>query len=87
MFFCLSGSDNKIFIWNCGTGEPLVGIELPDLILSASFNYNGSRVAVTTKDKMIRILDPRTGSEIKVSSLDIFLLLYQSMSVVVAIRQ
>ncbi|CAI9741049.1 coronin-1C-A isoform X1 [Octopus vulgaris] len=60
-----AGSDNKIFIWNCGTGEPLVEIELPDLILSVSFNYNGSRVAVTTKDKMIRILDPRTGSEIK----------------------
>ncbi|GAB1607962.1 coronin-1C-A-like isoform X1 [Argonauta hians] len=60
-----AGSDNKIFIWNCGTGEPLVKIDLPDLILSASFNYNGSRVAVTTKDKMIRILDPRTGAELK----------------------
>ncbi|CAE1244346.1 CORO1B_1C_6 [Acanthosepion pharaonis] len=59
-----AGSDNKIFLWNCGTGEPLVEIELPDLILSASFNMNGSRVAVTTKDKMLRVLDPRTGEEI-----------------------
>lgn len=59
-----AGSDNKIFVWNCGTGEALVEIELPDLILSASFSPNGSRVAVTTKDKMIRVLDPRTGEEL-----------------------
>ncbi|KAL5017329.1 hypothetical protein ScPMuIL_006918 [Solemya velum] len=59
-----AGSDNKVFIWNVGTGEPLVEIDLPDLPLCASFSYNGSRMCITSKDKKLRVLDPRTGEVI-----------------------
>uniref|UniRef100_A0A3Q3IPR0 Coronin n=1 Tax=Monopterus albus TaxID=43700 RepID=A0A3Q3IPR0_MONAL len=38
------------------------------LLLSVSFNSNGSRLAVTSKDKRVRVLDPRTGKVLQVSS-------------------
>ena len=57
-----AGSDNKIFIWNVATAEILTEIDIhPDMIYTAVWNYNGSKVATTCKDKMIRIFDPRTG--------------------------
>lgn len=43
--------------------------ELPDFALSMSFNYNGSRLACTAKDKKLRILDSHTGSIVKVNTL------------------
>lgn len=60
-----AGSDNKIILWNVGTGEAMVETELPDFALSMSFNYNGSRLACTAKDKKLRILDSHTGSIVK----------------------
>ncbi|KAJ8312488.1 hypothetical protein KUTeg_009861 [Tegillarca granosa] len=56
-----AGSDNKIFVWNAGTSEALLEISVPDQILSASFNYNGSKLVTTCKDKMMRVFNPRTG--------------------------
>ena len=66
----LPGSDNKIFIWNVGTGEALVEIATVDLPLSASWNYDGSRIITSSKDKKLRIIDPRTGNIIKVSKIE-----------------
>ncbi|XP_071094408.1 coronin-1C-like isoform X1 [Haliotis cracherodii] len=56
-----AGSDNKIYIWNVGTGEVLNEIDLPDLPLCASFNFNGSKFACTCKDKKLRVFNARTG--------------------------
>ncbi|KAH9413710.1 Coronin-1C [Dermatophagoides pteronyssinus] len=56
-----AGADCKIIIWNVGTGEILSAISLPDLIFHVSWCWNGSRIVTTTKDKKIRIYDPRTG--------------------------
>lgn len=57
-----AGSDNLVLIWNVGTGEAIVRIDChPDMIYSACWNWDGSRVVTTCKDKKIRILDPRTG--------------------------
>lgn len=57
-----AGSDNLVLIWNVGTGECLVRIDShPDVIYSACWNWDGSRLVTTCKDKRIRILDPRTG--------------------------
>lgn len=36
------------------------------LLLSVSFNSDGSRLAVTSKDRRIRVLDPRTGKILQV---------------------
>uniref|UniRef100_A0A3Q1IMN5 DUF1899 domain-containing protein n=1 Tax=Anabas testudineus TaxID=64144 RepID=A0A3Q1IMN5_ANATE len=38
------------------------------LLFSVSFSYDGSRLAVTSKDRRIRVLDPRTGKILQVSS-------------------
>jgi len=62
------GSDNKIFIWNVGTAEVVTEIDLPDLPLSASWNWDGSKLVATCKDKKIRLLDPRTGTVERVIS-------------------
>ncbi|KAI4787874.1 hypothetical protein KUCAC02_036199 [Chaenocephalus aceratus] len=37
------------------------------LLLSVSFNSDGSRLAVTSKDRRVRVLDPRTGKILQVS--------------------
>ncbi|CAH8665567.1 unnamed protein product [Dicrocoelium dendriticum] len=60
-----AGADNMIYIWNVAAEEPLIEIAFPDIILSASFNYNGSRVVTTCKDRHTRVFNPRTGEIIK----------------------
>lgn len=57
-----AGSDNLVIIWNVGTGEALVRIDShPDVVYSACWNWDGSRLVTTCKDKKIRLLEPRTG--------------------------
>lgn len=56
-----AGSDNKVCLWNVGTGECLLNFVLPDLVLSGCWNWDGSEVLFTCKDKTIRRVDPRTG--------------------------
>jgi len=58
-----AGSDNLVVIWNVGTGEPSQVIEChPDLVYSACWNWDGSKLLTTCKDKKIRIIDPRSGT-------------------------
>ncbi|XP_039752789.1 coronin-1C-A isoform X2 [Pararge aegeria] len=57
-----AGSDNQIAIWNVGTGEVLLSLDChPDLIYSACWNWTGSKLLTTCRDKKIRIIDPRKG--------------------------
>ncbi|CAH2052601.1 unnamed protein product, partial [Iphiclides podalirius] len=57
-----AGSDNQIAIWNVGTGEVLINLDChPDLIYSACWNWTGSKLLTTCRDKKIRIIDPRKG--------------------------
>ncbi|XP_055689306.1 coronin-6 isoform X1 [Lutzomyia longipalpis] len=57
-----AGSDNQVVIWNVGTGEVLVHISChPDIVYSACWNWDGSKLVTTCKDKKIRIINPRTG--------------------------
>lgn len=56
-----SGSDNRIIIWDVGTAEAITVIEHPDLAFHCAWNWDGSRLATTCKDKKIRIYDARTG--------------------------
>ncbi|KAM3723670.1 Coronin-like protein [Dirofilaria immitis] len=56
------GGENKLLIWNVGTGDALLEISgHPDMIWSVSFNYDGSRFVTTSKDKKIRVIDSHTG--------------------------
>lgn len=67
-----SGADLRLLIWNVGTGEALIEIAgHPDLIWSVAFNYNGSKVVTTCKDKKVRVIDPRSGAILQVCILSI----------------
>ncbi|KAL1129795.1 hypothetical protein AAG570_012739 [Ranatra chinensis] len=58
-----AGSDNQVAIWNVGIGEVLVHIDChPDIVYSASWNWDGSQLLTTCKDKKMRIINPRTGA-------------------------
>jgi len=56
------GSDNNVCIWNVGTGTCLLNFALPELVLSGSWNWDGSEIIFTCKDKKIRRVDPRNGN-------------------------
>lgn len=58
----LIGSDNQVVIWNVGVGEPLIHIDChPDIVFSASWNFDGSQLLTTCKDKKLRLINPRSG--------------------------
>ncbi|XP_072099414.1 coronin-1C-like isoform X3 [Mobula birostris] len=56
-----AGSDNMIIVWNVGTGEPLITLDdlHTDLIYNVCWNRNGSLICTTSKDKKVRIINPR----------------------------
>jgi len=57
-----AGFDHLVIIWNITNSVPVNIINCHvDTIFSISFNRNGSLLATTSKDKMLRILDPRSG--------------------------
>ncbi|XP_036407052.1 coronin-2A-like isoform X2 [Megalops cyprinoides] len=60
--------DYKVMVWNLDTPEQVIknpvrtiGVHT-DLVLSMSFNTDGSQLATSCKDKKIRIINPRTGA-------------------------
>ncbi|KAM4598525.1 coronin-1A [Polymixia lowei] len=59
-----AGCDNVVILWNVARGEAVVRIDTvhPDLIYSACWNRDGSRILTSCKDKTLRILDPRKGT-------------------------
>lgn len=57
-----SGADNMMVLWDVGNGCALTEIAChPDCPLSVSWNYDGSLIATTCKDKTLRVIDPRKG--------------------------
>ncbi|CAF3833293.1 unnamed protein product [Rotaria sordida] len=61
-----SGSDMKIFIWNVSKSAILSTVDChTEAILSVAWNYNGSRIVTSCKDKMFRVINPRTGEIIQ----------------------
>ncbi|XP_078476291.1 coronin-1C [Lampetra planeri] len=61
-----AGCDNVIIVWNVGTGDAV--LSLPDLhgdlIYSAAWNRVGSLVVTASRDKRVRVIDPRKGCTI-----------------------
>ena len=56
-----AGADALVVVWNVGTGSTLFEFDgfHSDLIYSLSWNYDGSVLATSCKDKKIRLIDPR----------------------------
>uniref|UniRef100_A0A3Q1B3I9 Coronin n=1 Tax=Amphiprion ocellaris TaxID=80972 RepID=A0A3Q1B3I9_AMPOC len=76
-----SAYDYKVLLWDVSQAgavirQPVRVVLMPvhhrypseALLLSVSFNTDGSRLAVTSKDRRVRVLDPRTGKILQVSS-------------------
>ncbi|XP_074136157.1 coronin-2A isoform X1 [Sminthopsis crassicaudata] len=63
-----TGYDYKLMIWNLDTKESVISNPVKtidfhqDVILSMSFNTDGSLLATTCKDRKIRVFDPRAGT-------------------------
>ncbi|XP_068612143.1 coronin-2A-like [Brachionichthys hirsutus] len=75
-----SAYDHKVLLWDVSQvgavlRYPVRVVLMPvlqrypseTLLLSVSFNSDGSRLAVTSKDRRVRILDPRAGKILQVS--------------------
>ncbi|XP_077293080.1 coronin-2B-like [Arctopsyche grandis] len=57
-----AGFDYLIIVWDIGKGEAMNVIEChTDVIYCMSFNRDGSLLATTSKDKKLRIIEPRSG--------------------------
>lgn len=57
----------QILIWNLEIGEPVKMIDChTDVILSMSFNTDGSLLATSCKDKKMRVIEPRSGAVMQV---------------------
>jgi len=56
-----AASDFAVKVWDIEKGKDVLSLEAQhgDLIQSIDWNYNGSLLATSCKDKKIRILDPR----------------------------
>jgi len=58
-----AGFDYVIFIWDIETASPIQTLEMhTDTIFSVSWNFDGSLIGTTSKDKMLRCIDARSGA-------------------------
>jgi WD40 repeat protein len=51
--------DNTLQVWNIYTGDTYAKIPTNETALSLDWNYNGSLLGFTNKEKMVHIVDPR----------------------------
>ena len=67
----MAGCDNAIIIWNVGTGEALINLDdmHSDMIYNVSWSRNGSLICTASKDKKVRVIDPRKQEIVAVSVL------------------
>jgi len=57
--------DNFIKIWDAEKGTDKVSIEdHPGMVLDLIWNYDGHHLLSSCKDKMVRVIDPRTGAQV-----------------------
>ncbi|NXH41730.1 COR2A protein, partial [Dicaeum eximium] len=69
-----SGYDYKIMIWNIGVKDAVLSKPVKildvhkDVVLSMSFNRDGSLLATACRDKKIRVIDPRAGAVLQEGS-------------------
>ena len=54
-----AGQEGRLIVWDVSKGEAAIIFDLPAFVLSMSFNFIGDKLAVTCKDKFLRVLDVR----------------------------
>jgi coronin-1B/1C/6 len=67
-----TSTDYSVKIWDVATGQAKLSVSGPtDIIQSLAWSSDGQRLAITSKDKLVRVADPRTGKfEVEKSSHD-----------------
>jgi len=56
-------ADNFLKIWDAEKGVDKTSVEdHPAMILDIMWNYDGSQIVTSCKDKMVRVVDPRSGA-------------------------
>jgi WD40 repeat protein len=56
----------QVFGWNVATGKPVIEISChTDTIYSISFNWLGTHLVTTSKDKKLRVIDARSGQVVQ----------------------
>ncbi|TRZ12113.1 hypothetical protein HGM15179_014995 [Zosterops borbonicus] len=69
-----SGYDYKIMIWNLDVEDTIISKPVKildchrDVVLSMSFNTDGSLLATACRDRKIRVIDPRAGTVLQEGS-------------------
>ncbi|NXX45266.1 COR2A protein, partial [Tricholaema leucomelas] len=69
-----SGYDYKIMIWNLDSKDAVISNPVKildihkDVVLSMSFNTDGSLLATACRDRKIRLIDPRAGAVLQEAS-------------------
>jgi len=57
-----TGADLDVRVWDIEKGSTIAQVQAgSDIIQSAAWNFDGSLVAAASKDKKVRIVDPRAG--------------------------
>lgn len=58
-----SSNDFTVKLWDVEQGKNIITVDgHTDIIMSVDWNYNGSQLASTCKDKKLRVYDPRTNT-------------------------
>ncbi|KAK9449647.1 uncharacterized protein V1518DRAFT_414284 [Limtongia smithiae] len=55
-----SSADYTVKFWDIEAGKPQATLKHKDMVLSMAFNYTGSLIVTTSRDKVIRIWDARS---------------------------
>lgn len=51
--------DSSLHVWNFTNSQNIAKLQLTESIFGCDWNYNGSLVGITSKEKLIKIFDPR----------------------------
>lgn len=63
-----TGSQDKtVRVWDSAAESEKYNYEFADMIFSIDWNYNGSLIVLTSRDKKVRIFDPRGNTIVQVS--------------------
>jgi len=62
--------DKTIRLWDIESGKVGAQVSIPNPVQDMAFNINGQQMAVTSRDKKLRIVDPRLGENAIVVEVD-----------------